>query len=104
MLFVNCCIQRARTVVNAGAIVDRGKANQMHVFSGRTVNTALKGINGCETNHTSLLKKNTENNLLLSLSRFAGQNFYWYCLVLRVFTLAKVHPNCHCSFSVENNS
>ena len=40
-------------------------------------------------------EKNTENNLLLSLSRFAGQNFYWYCLVLRVFTLAKVHPNCH---------
>lgn len=34
-------------------------------------------------------KKNTENNLLLSLSRFAGQSFYWYCLVLRVFTLAK---------------
>ena len=75
MLFVNCCIQRARTVVNAGAIVDRGKANQMHVFSRRTVNTALKGINGCETNHTSLLKKKYGKQFVTFFVKVRGSKF-----------------------------
>ena len=91
MLFVNFCVQRAHTVVRTGVIVSRGKQIKCIFFcdktycmpnpgknvSKHTLKTTLKGMVGYETEH-SIVKNWTENSLRLSLSKSAGQNFWWF--------------------------